>query len=192
MASVNDFDVYSDSLNFITFEHNSYTKILFIRNPYKRIVSGFLDKYVTGIYSLDINNLTFEKFVDELDSNKLKHIDCHHFTPQLSEAYQPSIRFDQIYDIENIDYDYIKKPFGKNIDVGGYIKTPYHVSFKGKSFGITLKELRKMQSKPPYQSFFCKNIKEKVYAFYKKDFLFFETHGFNYEVVTDDAETYNP
>ena len=190
--SVNDFDVHRDSYNCLNFEHKSYTKILFIRDPYKRIVSGFLDKYVTGIYSLDIKNLTFEKFVDELDNNKLENINRHHFTPQLSEAHESSIQFDKIYDIENIDYDYIKKLFGKNIDIGDYIKTLYDASFEGKAYGITLKELRKMQSKPPYGSFYNKKIKQKVYSFYKKDFLFFEKYAFNYDVVTDNAETYTP
>ena len=190
--SVNDFDVHRDSYNCLNFEHKYYTKILFIRDPYKRIVSGFLDKYVAGVYSLDIKNLTFEKFVDELDNNKLENINRHHFTPQLSEAHESSIQFDKIYDIENIDYDYIKKLFGKNIDIGDYIKTLYDDSFEGKAYGITLKELRKMQSKPPYGSFYNKKIKKKVYSFYKKDFLFFEKYGFNYDVVTDNAETYTP
>lgn len=191
ISNVNDFKgIHRGSGNYLDFDHTSYTKILFIRDPYKRVVSGFLNKYVQKHYPLEIRNLTFEKFVNELDKNNLKNIDKHHFTPQLSEAYQPSIAFDKIYDIENVDYDFIEKLFGKNLDTMLYcrradihgIRKPRNIDFNEKSHNFSTKQLCAMDPPPPYTCFYSKDIKEKVYKFYKKDFLFFEKHGFHYDV----------
>ena len=95
-----------------------YTTILFIRNPYKRVVSGFLDKYSkSGIYidkflsKYDI--VKFNTFIDELIKNDWSIIDYHHFTPQTTEQFNKSKIIKSksliLYDIESINYEYLEK-----------------------------------------------------------------------------------
>lgn len=75
--------LYLNKLNYSTPQHihspstfhplphdiENYTTLIFIRNPYHRIVSGFLDKYKkTGQYRNKWTHptITFSKFVEEL------------------------------------------------------------------------------------------------------------------------------
>jgi hypothetical protein len=166
-------------------KHKKYTKILFIRNPYKRLVSGFLEKYAKRQITLPIKDLTFRKFVDELDQNKLKNIERHHFTPQFSEGFKEDIKFDKVYDIENIDYDYINKIYGKevnNIETMSHIthSTNYNYDAKEKAYDMTLDELEKLDKKPNYLCFFDNDIERKMHKFYNTDFIHFRQYGFNF------------
>ena len=68
----------------------NYTTIIIIRNPYKRIISGFLDKYKkTGQFRhlWDNSVLSFSQFVDKLVNCEWKIVEKHHFTPQTSEGF---------------------------------------------------------------------------------------------------------
>ena len=94
----------------------NYTAILVVRNPYQRIVSGFLDKYHTnGIYRCMWTSdlpLTFRNFVGEVGRQNWCKIDFHHFAPQTGDKFdEDKIRRAKqciVYDIANIDYDYIE------------------------------------------------------------------------------------
>ena len=103
----------SNEYNNLPLKMENYITIIFSRNPYKRIMSGFLDKYkTTGTlrHLWKSDKLTFSDFVDELLKNTWVKIDKHHFTPQTSEAFDKKIMLSKIvkfYDIENIDYEYI-------------------------------------------------------------------------------------
>lgn len=71
--------------NILPDDIENYTTIIFTRNPYKRIISGFLDKYPKGGQYRKLwkdSFLSFNKFVDELIKYKWKQIEIHHFTPQ--------------------------------------------------------------------------------------------------------------
>lgn len=99
----------------------NYTTLLFIRNPYKRIVSGFLDKYRTNgqFRHLWPNSfLSFSQFVDKLINSDWNTIDYHHFTPQTTEQFDEKILFSKyitFYDIDKIDYGYIEQLYTKKI-----------------------------------------------------------------------------
>jgi hypothetical protein len=100
----------------------NYRTIIISRNPYKRIVSGFLDKYnQNGQYRKYWNNninITFTNFINELIENKWSIIDEHHFTPQTKERFDRKIfnsKSIKFYDIENIDYKYIENLYNKKI-----------------------------------------------------------------------------
>lgn len=99
----------------------NYTTIIITRNPYHRIVSGFLNKYRLGgefRHKWPTKNITFSKFVDELIKNNYNYIEKHHFIQQTKEAYDKKILLSKelkIYDIGNIDYEYIEKLYGKKI-----------------------------------------------------------------------------
>ena len=60
----------SDYKNELPANIEQYTSIIIIRNPYERIVSGFLDRYrpSNGMrkYRWKDKTITFEKFVNEL------------------------------------------------------------------------------------------------------------------------------
>lgn len=168
-------------------KEGKYTTILFIRNPYKRIVSGFLQKYVDNYqlrqFRLGRNplELTFERFVDELDKNGLKKIEKHHFMRQTDGYFESRIVFDKIFDLENIDYEYLEGLFGeklpKKIKYGIKKQTQYS-DIEEECFNWSILRLEKV--KPKYQFFFNSEIKQKVYKFYQKDFQFFNEKGFNY------------
>ena len=104
-----------------------YKNILITRNPYHRIVSCFLDKYIYGDYKCNIphDNINFEDFINELYKKYIIHkyngefdnriIDKHHTTPQFSEIYNDllnycyknniNFKFDKIYKLEEFNYE---------------------------------------------------------------------------------------
>ena len=101
---------------------SEYTLLLFVRNPYKRLVSGFLDKYgpkgeFRHLWESALP-LTFSNFVDAIYTDDSKMIDNHHFTPQTSEHFCDRIKNHSktiIYDIENIDYAIIEELFQQKL-----------------------------------------------------------------------------
>jgi hypothetical protein len=173
---------------------NDYIVILFIRNPYKRLVSGFLDKYKLNgelRYKWTKNiSLTFINFVNELITGKYIMIDKHHFTPQLSEQFNLKIIKHSklfIFDIEKINYEFLEKLYN--------IKIPDEVlNFRGDNIykatnivnynmsNINIDKIIEDSLKISYDKFYTKEIKEKIYNFYKLDFVFFNAKGFNYDI----------
>ena len=106
------------SYNKLPIDHHKYKIIVFVRNPYERIISGFINKYCSGkqkLKNISPNKITFQKFVNELNKNGLTTIDRHHFTPQLSEAWNPAMMIHRIYDIKKINYAYIEKLYKMKI-----------------------------------------------------------------------------
>lgn len=106
--------------------------IIICRNPYKRLISGFFDKYkINGEHRkrwID-GELTFNNFVNVLIKNEWKSIEKHHFTPQTTEYFKPDIirsKSLKIYDLENIDYSYLEQLFGKTIPEDVINKTFNH------------------------------------------------------------------
>lgn len=172
-----------------------YTSILFIRNPYKRVVSGFLDKYSKNEIYIDnflskYDIIKFDTFIDELITGDWSIIDKHHFTPQTTEQFNKTkiIKSKSLicYDIESINYEYLEKLFNKNIPdqllnfKGGHERKVYNENFNGDSvYNLDINKYIKYNV--PVNNFYNKELKDKVYNFYKKDFLFFKEFGFYYE-----------
>ena len=101
-----------------------YRKIYVCRNPYSRIVSCFIDKYINGHFSFYFNlnikikniinyllsdsyikptfkefiNLVYEKFV----LSRYTLLEFDHLTPQFSINYT-NFKFDKIYKLEDLD-----------------------------------------------------------------------------------------
>jgi hypothetical protein len=66
----------------------NYTTLIFCRNPYKRLVSGFLDKYgPTGefLHFWKHSSISFSQFVDALVKKDWLMIHYNHFRPQTTE-----------------------------------------------------------------------------------------------------------
>jgi hypothetical protein len=170
-----------------------YRIILFIRNPYKRLISGFLNKYkINGQLrkEWDKSNipLTFSNFVDELITGKYRYVERHHFTPQLSEQCNLEIlthKSLKLYDIENIDYKNLEKLFNRQIPKEVLEYRGIHF-FKGinpvnyKVYDLQIDKIIDDNLKPLTECFFNTKIKEKIDKFYKNDFLFFKYKGFVY------------
>ncbi len=171
------------------YDFEKYLLIIIIRNPFERLVSGFLDKYKpTGhCYHLWNNNmpLTFKNFVDELIKGDFKMIEEHHFTPQLSEEWSDSMRNQKkciIYEINNIDYNTLESIYNKEIPIE--IKCNKDNENKNTEiidypiYDIPLSEY--YNKKPLLKCFYDEDIRKKVEHFYKCDFDFFKEKGFDY------------
>jgi len=171
-----------------------YHIIIISRNPYKRIVSGFLDKYSPyGMFRHLWNDekITFIDFVNELIIRNWEKIDVHHFIPQTEEKFNINIlnksKNLKIFDIENIDYNYIENLFDEKIPdelityKGEHIRKIYDESFDKKVYNLELNEYFNFNIK--LENFYNDEIKEKIYNFYKNDFLFFNKHNINYDLI---------
>jgi len=168
--------------------------ILFIRNPYKRIVSGFLDKLTWKPdfpddkpafnlnYKID-NEISFETFVHSLTERQIFY--DPHFAPQLSNAYNPNIAFNKVFDIENIDRTYLDKVFGtqaQDPEYKGYFSLykPYHEPKP--AYKLSINEINQLDYKPDYQQFYSPAIKQKVSEIFTNDLRFFKNAGFDFDV----------
>jgi len=178
---------------------SEYTTILIIRNPYERIVSGFLDKYRPGfacrkkIPAEKQILFSFEKFVDYLVRYKWTYIDRHHFTPQTTEAFRPDrihrSKVLRVFDLKSIDYAYIEGLYGKTIPPellayrgGPVARNPSHpVPFPmSKVFHLDMSLY--LDYKVVAKQFYNPDIKAKVQAFYKEDLQYFDQLGFHYDM----------
>ena len=166
-----------------------YTTLLFCRNPYKRLISGFLDKYNEAGTCRKIwkyNTITFSNFVDELISNRYKMIDFDHFVPQISQDFNLSILKSKlyIYDIERIDYSTIETLYAISLPQeiiqfrGGHERKKNMVAFPGNVYHLDMKIYYNYDV--DLTQFYNQTIKNKVYQFYKNDFIFF--NHFKYDV----------
>lgn len=168
----------------------NYTTVIICRNPYKRIISGFLDKYRSegqhrGLWKY--STITFSMFIDELLKNDWKMIDYHHFTPQLSEAFDEKIlesKCIKCYDIEHIDYNYIEELF--NIKIPeiilhkkcGHERDKYALDFIAPVYDLNINEYYYYNVNIKY--FFNEELKQKIFTFYEKDFIFFKEFEIDY------------
>lgn len=172
-------DIHYGSHGQLNFDTSNYKILLFVRNPYKRLISAFMDKYVKKKYTINIQNMTFEMFLNEMAKNGLKYIEKHHFCPQFSEAFKTNINIHKVYDINSIDYKYINSLFNKDLDIqkisradnNDNHKTKYDYTNNSVAYNIPIEHLDEMIEKPNYKCFYNKRIKLIVEKLYKVDFV---------------------
>jgi len=182
-----------EELNKLPDNTNEYDIILFIRNPYKRIVSGFLDKYKKdGSFRKMWKNkkITFSLFLDEIISENWDVIDKHHFIQQTSEKFDENkilqAKSYRIFDIENIDYSYIEMLYNKKINNDvlhikqGHERKTYENTINYNVYDLEMEEY--YENNINYKYFYNHEIKNKIYKFYENDFIFFKKNGFNYDI----------
>lgn len=168
----------------------NYISVLVIRNPYERLVSGFLDKYKPRGQYRNIwkcEPLTFTKFVDELIKPNWKVIEQHHFTPQITEDFNADKLLKskglKTFDIVDIDYNFLEKLYNKKISDFS-IKQKHQnyrkatVEIKQPIYDLNIDDF--FDNYVPTQFFYSEDIKNKVYNFYIDDFTFFKNNGFDY------------
>lgn len=191
-------------------EDNSiYTLFVVMRNPYYRVVSGFLDKYQIGgqfrCFWPEDKICSFSNFVDELIQRNNKFVDPYHFYPQTdsSESFKdPDFKTDsfkevKVMDLNNIDYQYLEEIFEFKLLESA-------LNFKGRHTNriTTTKNNAKNLSSDkipenimntpvedfhphkwviPYHKFYNLELEQKIKEFFASDFEFALLHGIDYE-----------
>ena len=173
-------------------EYLNYKLIIFVRNPYERIVSGFKEKYSNewqkknylkkySIPGIQYDKLTFRQFVNELYNNKFKYIDKHHFDYQNKSKYDFSKHKDiVVYDIKNIDYNYLSELFNKNITNHIKQKKGNHTNTDKDLFNEPVYDLENMvyrEYNVSLKYYFDSDIKRKVDEIYHDDFVFLNKYN---------------
>lgn len=188
--------IHQNTYNKLPGDISNYTIILIMRNPYKRLVSGFLEKYnpapgssgtCHSMWTLD-KPLSFANFVDEVVKSNWEVIHEHHFIKQLSEEYHPRIEKHNklfVYDLENIDYAHLERIFNKKI-------SPAMMSYRGGHENTREVVLHKPihdlpiedynDFKIPLTCFYSEEIKNKVDNYFKDDFAFCSKFGIDYKL----------
>jgi hypothetical protein len=146
-----------------------FTNVLFVRDPFKRFVSGFVDKHVEGFFSPIYRPGSFKDAASNID-----RLDPHHFAPQTSEAYLPGLEYDRVFDIERIDYEYLSGLLGMKVK-------PRQMNRKSLFAGgcpdgladLPYEELARMKatgSMPDYDCFYDEESRSLVSGHYAADF----------------------
>ena len=186
--------------NLLPDDIENYTTIIITRNPYKRLVSGFLDKYSKeGHYRHMWKSpfLSFSQFVDKLIQHDWDTIQMHHFIEQTSERFSKRILLSKtfkIYDLEKIDYEFIEQVYNKKIPSEVLnIKHGHerHLRVKGAKFYDTPVYDLHIDDYVDYnislQYFYNEEIRQKVFHFFMEDFNFFRAHGIDYVTTAEDS-----
>jgi len=185
---VNPIHTKKDYNNKLPNDIENYITIIFIRNPYKRIISGFLDKYKKKGDLWKNPFLSFSQFVDKLINCDWKIINYHHFTPQTTEQFDKKILLSKsckFYDIGKIDYEYIEQLYNKKIPKCIINKKQGHerllnVESDYNDYVYDLHIDDYIDYNIDIKYFYNKDIKEKVFNFYINDFIFFKENSFDY------------
>jgi hypothetical protein len=162
--------------------------VIVFRNPYRRLVSGYLNKYVEHDKymrtSLEINPTvkldTFESFVDELYHNGLHAIDVLHFSPQIHKYAH--IEFDHLFNSEKLE------PL--RVFINSMFATDEAMPVRVNQYGVKnsgnleteipfprlrtaeLLDMIKSKTAMPYNGFYTDDLMRKVRKIYEEDFSF--------------------
>jgi hypothetical protein len=188
----------------------TYKKIYVCRNPYVRIVSCFIDKYINGHFTnwLSINikivnfinyfqhkkyiNFTFKDFIDlvydKIVLSKFNLLEYYHIAPQFSINYNNNFTFDKIYKLENLnDSSFLQDEFNITNPINNnsqhYSNCENTDYFVENAFELNYNELlylKKQKKIPNYKCFFNEEIKEKVTKIYQHDISLLSKFNINY------------
>jgi len=143
----------------------------FVRNPYTRLLSGFLDKVRRGNpESQEIvealgggkrpEDISFEEFISAIESLSQSHrILDKHWRPQSQQMCVSVIDYDFIGKIELLDADFRRLKIHLGIDL------PYDGAVSGR---------HSTGSKNKIESYYDQKNQERVYRLYEQDFEIFK------------------
>lgn len=179
---------------FLDFPYNNEKvkyKINVVRNPYKRVVSMFTDKYIglnNNLYNkIKLNKDTFYEFVNFLYNTNLTNIKDIHIKKQSLKYHVNDI----IIKCENFETDILNFYKKLNEDLYNKCNNIIYNNSKNKKHRMLNKTKRNDtkiyvydtvyepgidRSWPDYKYFYNDEIKNMVYEIYKEDFI-----NFNYD-----------
>lgn len=179
-----------DDNNKLPANFHQFSIFLFIRNPYERIISGFVDKYAEHGQFHHLWNkkipLTFHNFAIALSRYNFKMIDLHHFAPQLSRYWSDELKTHKnvtIYDITNINYSNLEQIYNKKIPTSVLKFRGGHENVNVNDLECDVYDMRIEEfagCKPLTARFYNEHIVKIVETMYKNDLDYFNSVGFNY------------
>jgi hypothetical protein len=122
-------DIHAQRCEPLPRDIETYIVVMVMRNPFERLVSGFLDKYKKGgtlRHKWPFPKLTFRNFVQHVVQRRFDIIDHDHFAPQ-TERFDPNVfnaKACTIFDVARINYQYLETIFKRPLP-------PEVVAFKG-------------------------------------------------------------
>jgi len=172
-----------------------YFTFTVVRNPWSRLVSAYLDKFVinknTAISSTrEIEkkiykqqgkrpdykrSITFRQFVDYVSNTEDSSLNPHW---RSQHTFLSDFKFDYIGHLETLDrdFEYIKKRLSIDIELpyamlrkASYLSDPQKLDNAPPYFDWFPNQLKKMQVFPKYKEFYDSDMKEKVRIRYKAD-----------------------
>jgi len=179
---------------------DEYKIFLILRNPYKRCISGFTERYnrLSDSEKYSWNSklpLTFYNFIHAMNHKTAidfnEHFKFHFELQSRGAAPLKNHKNTIVYDIEHIDYEHIGRLFDKTIP-------PAVINYRGghhdKNTLVVDKYVGNLlyseydTVKPLTRNFFCSKTKKIFDNYYKADFDFCRMHGFNYELDLSENE----
>jgi hypothetical protein len=175
--------------------HRNYLKFDFIyivRNPYYRLVSGYINKvmdrksndnFLPIIKNILKNNydlrVSFEEFIKFIIKQNPKSLDLHFMPQHLFLKFQKGINhniFKLEKDVDKLNIFLEKKGFNnkfinfnKEVQNNYLTKTIINEKIHKKKYPFFKKYIDRKQI-PNYESFYTDELKELVYNYYKNDF----------------------
>ncbi len=167
--------------------NSEYYKIKFVRNPYHRVVSGYLHTMKYEVMHKPVKdalwrwnaNISFKSFVKYLSKIDLHTCDPHYslqkkfFENEIPNCFNKIIKLEQL----NEGIAEINEKKGVHFDLSG-LTSNHHLE---KNHRLTQNVSRSRWNKikndiPWYTNFYDAALAEKVYALYKEDF---EAYGYS-------------
>lgn len=189
-----------------------YKKIYVCRNPYARIVSCFIDKYIHGYFTFymksnlyiqsffgnKIKKFTFKNFIDlvyaKMILKKNNLLEYNHLECQFNKSYM----MDKIFKLEDLSkndcfYDYLNEidpnimleTNTKAMVFDNYSNCQKSEFFVENAYDLeydVLLELKKKKEMPNYKYFYNQEILQKVKRIYRDDFEILAAHGIHYNL----------
>lgn len=156
----------------------AYAVVIVARNPFDRLVSGFLDKYKKGeALRARFPTITFAQLVECVVQRRFDIIDYDHFAPQTEAQFDPRVfqaKSCKIFDLNSIDYEYLEHLFGKRLPLsvlqykGGHTRQAYTEEWKTPVYNLNIDTYIHYKVNPGL--FYSPALRAKVYAFFKRDF----------------------
>lgn len=145
-------------------------KFCFVRNPYDRVLSAYLDKIAGNtqhkkeiLLELGRNEnaldtkVSFSQFINVLSKQTIVNMNTH-WKPQYYQTFQDYIEYDFIGKFENISEDFEK--------VGTNISPDFHKYY-------TTEKRHSTNANTKINEYYTDDLKKRVYAIYEKDFEYF-------------------
>jgi len=151
--------------------NSKYKKICFVRNPYYRVLSAYIDKFVRKTPEMRIAtqskialaagfqpgaDVSFGEFIDSIGSQKPIDMDAH-WRPLTYQLMWPCIDYDFVGRMENFNEDFDKMCSFLSNDIRPY---------------LMLKQ-RSNTSRTKLEDWYTKKIRDSVIEIYEEDFSVF-------------------